>query len=401
MAFQLKNSDWVLETPRGDIKFMDLVRNRSRAFYLYDLDDALHRARLFMKSGLGVHYAMKANSHPRLLAEFAKLGMGADVTSLGELQRALDSGFKPQKVVFSGVGKDREELEFALVRKILQINVESFEELQLIGEICNELQIEASIALRLNIHLTAPTHEYVQTANRNSKFGLEVRQLPEAVIWLKAHPRVKLKALAVHIGSQIEDISVFAEMGRQIGEIYRSLRGQKFTDLQRLDLGGGLGLDYSANGEADFNLLSDYLKVLKGSHGTDAEIILEPGRFLVARMGALLCKVVYVKSTEDQDFVILNTGMNSLIRPALYQSFHRIEPVSSNPSAALKKYTVVGPICESADTFTEGLMMKPLKRGDWVAILDAGAYGAVMASRYNENPWPEEWSVLNGEVEVR
>lgn len=399
MAFEFENGEWKLNNSGHKTPLSQLVRDRSRPFYFYDLDDAVLRAKAFKESGLGCHYAVKANTHQRLLKAFSSVGLGADVTSLGELQKSLACGFQPEKIVFSGVGKDREDLEFALRQRILQINVESFPELQLIASLCEELKVEASIALRVNIHLTAPTHESVQTANRDSKFGLEVRQIPEALALIKKSPRVKLNSLTVHIGSQIEDVSVFAEMGRQIGQLYRDVQAQGFP-LKRLDLGGGLGLDYHSGGEKDLALLKKYLADVKSSHGTDAQVILEPGRFLVARMGVLLAKVVYVKPTEDQVFLILNAGMNHLMRPALYGSYHRIEAIKPDPKAGRATYTIVGPVCESTDQFAAGREMNAVQRGDWVGIFDAGAYGAVMASRFNENAWPEEWTMLEGRMEV-
>jgi diaminopimelate decarboxylase len=365
----------------------DVVRGRERAFYLYDLEDALARARRVLKSGFSCHYAMKANSHPRLLGEFARLGLGVDVVSLGELQKALSCGFSPDRVIYSGVAKDTRDLEFALQKRIFQINVESFEELQVLGELAKP-ERPADIALRVNIHLEAPTHKNVQTSKTDSKFGIDVEQLPDVLAWLKDKEQLKLKALAVHIGSQIQDVAVFGKMAERQGQLYREVRASGF-ELERLDLGGGLGIDYHESGEHDDERLDAYLGTLARSHGTDAKILIEPGRFLVARMGVLLAKVVYVKRTPHKTFAILNSGMNALMRPALYQSFHRIEPLE--PRSARETYTVVGPICESTDVFAEGREMPRLERGDWVAIFDTGAYGAVMANTYNETPLPEEW----------
>jgi len=383
----------------GDTDLDSLTKNRARPFYFYNLDDAVERARAFLKHGARVHYAMKANSHDRLLKAFAHLGLGVDVVSLGEMQKALALGIAPQKIIFSGVGKDREELEAALHARILQINVESFEELQHLEQIAQEKRTDMDIALRLNIHLQAPTHKHIQTATPESKFGLDQRQLPEVLQWLKSGRRVKLKALTVHIGSQILDVSVFAKMSAEMGKIYSSVREQGFA-LERLDLGGGLGIDYKTKGEDDLNRLEEYMKVLLKSHGTTAEVILEPGRFLVARMGVLLAKVIYVKKTLDRQFVILNAGMNHLMRPALYQAYHRIEPLAAPPDAKEQIYSIVGPICESTDVFAYDRPMKTVKSGDWVGIFDAGAYGAVMANTYNESQLPEEWSRLNGSMEV-
>lgn len=382
----------------GKTDLVQLTENHTRPFYFYDLDDAVVRARAFMKSGARVHYAMKANSNSRLLRALAAEGLGVDVVSLGEMQKALSLGLDPKKIIFSGVGKDREELESAIRHKILQINVESFEELQHLEGLCQELRAEIDIALRLNIHIEAPTHKHVQTATPESKFGLDQRQLPDVLGWLKASSRrVKLKSLTVHIGSQILDVPVFQRMSVEIGKIFSGVKAQGFA-LERLDLGGGLGIDYKTKGEEDMPRLQEYFSALLNSHGTGAEIMLEPGRFLVARMGVLLAKVVYVKKTADRQFVILNAGMNNLMRPALYQSYHRIEPLL--PRAGEENYSIVGPICESTDVFAADRRIAKVERGDWVGIFDAGAYGAVMANTYNESQLPEEWSVLGGAMEV-
>jgi diaminopimelate decarboxylase len=397
VAFRFDRGEWrVGDSPMALSEF---TRHRRRPFYFYNLDDAVKRAKLFRSSGAEAHFAMKSNSNPRLLKTFAALGLGADVTSLGELQKAMACGFDPGHIVFSGVGKDREDLEFAVRQGVGQINVESFSELKMLNEVAAECGRDARLAFRVNIHLRAPTHSYVQTANRDSKFGLERDQLPEALAFVKKNPRLKLVSLAVHIGSQIEDLSVFSEMGRQTGDLYRGIAAEGFA-LGGLDLGGGLGIDYKSSGEGDFALIEKYLKAIQGSHGTGARLSLEPGRILVARMGVLLAKVVHLKPTADQEFLILNAGMNQLMRPALYQSYHRIEALKPDPSAGEAVYTVVGPVCESTDKFASARRMAKVQQGDWVGIFDAGAYGATMANHFNENALPEEWTWLDGKLEV-
>lgn len=398
MAYIFEQGEWRANN-REKTSLIGLTANRARPFYFYNLDDAIERAKVFAKNPVRTHFAMKANSHARLLKGFQTLGLGVDVVSLGEMEKALRLGFDPQKIIFSGVGKDREDLEAAISRRILQVNVESFEELQHLESLCQEKRTEMDIALRLNIHLTAPTHKHIQTSTPESKFGLDLRQLPEVLQWLKNGRRVKLKSLTVHIGSQIMDLSIFEQMGREMGKIFNEVKAQGFA-LERLDLGGGLGIDYKTSGEEDLGRLDQYMKSLLASHGTGAEVILEPGRFLVARMGVLLAKVIYVKKTLDRQFVILNAGMNCLMRPALYQSYHRIEPLVTATGTPKETYTIVGPLCESTDTFADQRTIPQVKSGDWVAIFDAGAYGAVMANTYNESAFPEQWSSFNGAMEV-
>jgi diaminopimelate decarboxylase len=398
MAYVQENSEWKLKSAGTTWGLLDLVRERSKPLYLYDLEDVRERAQRFLKASAHVHYAMKANSHERLLRLLRDQGLGVDVVSLGEMQKALRAGFAPQKIIFSGVAKDREELEAALTQRILQINVESFEELQALASLAKARGVVADVAVRVNIHLVAPTHKNIQTSTEESKFGLDVRLLPEVLGWLKSHPELRLKALAVHIGSQILDVSSFAKMAQQMGQIFRDVKGQGFP-LERLDLGGGLGINYQERGQDDdFARLAEYQKAV-GAHGSDAQIVLEPGRFLVARMGTLLCKVVYIKRGQTKTFAILNAGMNALMRPALYQAYHRIEPLKQS-SSAKETYDVVGPICETTDTLAEARELPKLAAGDWVAIFDTGAYGAAMANTYNESPYPEQWSVLDGQLEV-
>ncbi|MBX3022249.1 MAG: diaminopimelate decarboxylase [Bdellovibrionales bacterium] len=397
MAFTFENGEWNLKSG-GQVWHLErLAKERPRPFYLYDLDSVSERARAFAKAPGQVHYAMKANAHPRLLSVLRQAGFGVDVVSLGEMQKALACGFSPQRVIFSGVGKDTEDLKAALAHRIFQINAESFEELQALAVLTASTGQTADVAIRLNIHLTAPTHKNIQTATEESKFGLDLRLLPEVLSWLKTQPQLRLKALAVHIGSQILDVSVFETMSRKMGELFRDVKAQSFP-LERLDLGGGLGIDYQNDGAEDFPRLQRYFKALS-AHDSPAQLLLEPGRFLVARSGVLIAKVVYVKRGVSRQFAILNAGMTSLMRPALYDAYHRIEPLRVR-GGERETYSVVGPICESTDVFAEAREMPRLAAGDHVAIFEAGAYGAVMANTYNESPLPEQWSVLDGRMEV-
>jgi diaminopimelate decarboxylase len=243
VGYQFESGEWKLNNGGRSFPLNEICSSRSKPFYLYDLDDAVLRASAFAKSGAQVHYAMKANSNFRLLKTFAGLGLGADVVSLGEMQLALKAGFAPAKIIFSGVAKDREDLEAALAQNILQINAESFEELKALESICQAQNRQVAVALRLNILLTAPTHKNIQTSTPDSKFGLDMRQLPEVLEWLKGGRKIQLKALTVHIGSQIMDAGVFELMAKEIGRLYREVKASGFP-LERLDLGGGLGIDY-------------------------------------------------------------------------------------------------------------------------------------------------------------
>lgn len=399
MPFYFQDSEWRLRSHERSWSLAEFAQGLTRPVYVYNLDDVRARARAFRNGAERVHYAMKANSHPRLLRLLQSEGLGVDVVSLGEMQLALNHGFSPSHIIFSGVGKDKEELTASLKQDIFQINVESFEELKALSQIARNHHRQAKVALRVNIHLAAPTHKHIQTATEESKFGLDIRLLPEVLMWLKDHTEIQLTGLAVHIGSQILDVGVFESMSRKMGEVYREIKEQGFP-LTRLDLGGGLGLDYQNPGADDMDRLSAYLKAVK-AHNCEAQTILEPGRFLVARSGVLLAKVVYVKRALTRQFAILNAGMNSLMRPALYQAYHRIEPLRLEKEGESEVYSVVGPICESTDTFAEDRTLPKLSAGQWVGIFDAGAYGAVMANTYNESALPAQWTVLDGVWEVK
>lgn len=393
MSFEQKNGQWMVQ----QVPLAQFLERERRPFYLYDLNDARTRARAFMKTGAKIHYAMKANSHPRLLKMLAAEGLGVDVVSLGEMQKALSCGFEAKKIIFSGVGKGREELEISCAQGLSQVNVESFEELKALEGIAKEMNRTVRAALRINIHVVAPTHKNIQTATEESKFGLDVRQLPEVLEWLKGKDSIKLVGFAVHVGSQIMDVGVFREVSSKMTELISVAKGRGFA-LETLDLGGGLGLDYKISGGNDLQRLPDYFSALLNH--PQHQVILEPGRFLVARMGLLAAQVVHVKRGINRQFAILNAGMNALMRPALYQAYHRIELISRPPGAVKETYSVVGPLCESTDTFGDGRELPQLQAGDWVGIFDAGAYGAVMANTYNEMPKPSEWTILDGKVEV-
>jgi diaminopimelate decarboxylase len=397
LGFEQKNGQWLLKHEGGEWPLTRFLEGEKRPFYLYDLNDARARARAFLKSGAKIHYAMKANSHSRLLKMFAAEGLGADVVSLGEFQKALACGFAPENIIFSGVGKGREELEFACAQGVSQVNVESFEELKLLGDVAQGLNRPARAALRINIHVVAPTHKNIQTATEESKFGLDVRQLPEALDWLKGTDKIQFVGLAVHVGSQIMDVGVFREVSAKMNELVSVVRGRGLQ-VETLDLGGGLGLDYHEAGDKDLSRLPDYFAAIMGHK--PCRVLLEPGRFLVARMGLLAGQVVHVKRGINRQFAILNAGMNALMRPALYQAYHRIELISRQPGPNKENYTVVGPLCESTDTFAENRELPQLQPGDWIGIFDAAAYGAVMANTYNEMPRPAEWTALDGQIEV-
>ncbi|AEP11894.1 diaminopimelate decarboxylase [Chloracidobacterium thermophilum] len=373
----------------------DFVAGRTEPCYLYDLRHFTERYRCFRSAFAGlphtIHYAVKANAHPVFLRRVVELGGGADVVSGGELQRALDSGVPPERVIFSGVGKSHAELRLALTCGIKQINVESVGEMRRIIDLAEALGRPARIAFRFNPSVDAETHPYIATGFRSHKFGIDAEAVMTCLALARQSARwVQVVGVSLHIGSQIVDVENFAEALRNTRPLVAALREQGFA-LSTFDVGGGFGIHYDTGDEArELENFARYAEVIRqGVQGLAGEILFEPGRFLVARCGVLLARVEYVKTTPYKTFVIVNTGMHHLIRPALYQAHHRILPVvqRAGPSRVVD---VVGPLCESSDFLAQGIELPEVREGDWLAIADAGAYARSMASEYNLHPFPDE-----------
>lgn len=381
------------------IRLADFTRTEG-AVYVYDL--GLIRSRTqemqaaFPKAKL--YYAMKANSHLEVLKTLRAAGAGADVVSGGEIRRALEAGFQPSEIVYSGVGKTKSEIKLALEKDILQINVESVPELRRIIQIATEMKRKARVAFRLNPDVDIKTHPYIATGLAENKFGMELREIPTLRSLLKeASQAVELVGISLHLGSQMLDFAGLREALGRLKPIYRELQTE-FPSLQRFDAGGGLGIYYERDDlAAESQALKEYssvvLEELKDIQGC---LQLEPGRWLVAHAGVLLAQVQYVKETSHRRFVILDSGMNHLIRPALYEAHHRLIPVQKRPGP-LQKFDVVGPICESADFFGKNRELSDIQEGDWMAIADAGAYGFSMANVYNLQDLPREMVIPAGD----
>ncbi|MCB0365660.1 MAG: diaminopimelate decarboxylase [Bdellovibrionaceae bacterium] len=380
-----------------------LSQNMKRPSYLYCLDDVINRFDRFSQAfaqKASIHYAMKANSHPALLRILAKKGAGADVVSGGEIELALAHGFSPSKLVFSGVGKEKWEIELALKCGIRQINVESPAELRRIGQVARAMNLVAPVAFRLNPDVNPDTHPYIRTGFRENKFGMDVSFLFELDRILKEFSgSLSLVGVTLHIGSQIRDMVPLVEAVKKSIPLFESLKSQGHQ-MRTFDIGGGVGIDYhSADTSQELAGLGDYARqMVELLTPLDCEILCEPGRILVARAGVLLTEVQYVKETPYKRFAIVNSGMHHLMRPALYEAYHRILPIDESADRELKTYDVVGPICESSDVIGHERTLPDLQEGDWLAIMDAGAYGAVMASGYNAHPAPDEVAYYKGEI---
>lgn len=331
-----------------------------------------------------IAYSVKANSNVAVIATLAALGAGADVVSGGELARALAAGVPGARIVFSGVGKTRDELAAALDAKIGLFNVESEPELDALSEIAAARGVRAPIAVRVNPDVAAGGHAKISTGKSEDKFGVPWEQAQGVYARAARLPGVQVVGVDVHIGSQIADLAPFEAAARRVADLVQRLRADGHT-IDRVDLGGGLGIPYRS-GDAHPPAPADYAAAVRRVlDPLDVSIVLEPGRLIAGNAGVLLARTTYVKDGASKRFVILDAGMNDLIRPALYDAWHDLEPVRPRPGP-LSSVDVVGPICESSDTFARDRELPPLEAGDLVALMSAGAYGAVQASEYNSRP---------------
>lgn len=339
-------------------------------------------------SPVDVHYAIKANSESEILRTLAKAGFGADCVSIGEVNHAIKCGFPKEKIVYAGVGKTDAEIRAALAVGIGCFNIESIEEIDIINEIAAESGVIPNVALRINPDIDAHTHHYITTGLAENKFGIDHRLLLDAVKKTLASKSLRFIGLHFHIGSQILTTEPFHILAQRINGMVKAVTENTGAEIEYINVGGGLGIDYE---NPDLHPIADF----KGFFNTitseiersgKTRIHCELGRSIVAQAGSLLTRVIYVKKGLKKKFAIVDAGMNNLIRPALYGSYHKIEVVNHPDFLPQEKYDIVGPICESSDTFAEDLELPQLKRGDLLAIRSAGAYGQSMSSHYNMRP---------------
>jgi len=364
-------------------------------FYYYDLN--VLRTTLdeiksqIVSSNFHVHYAMKANVNPLILKTINEAGLGADCVSGGEVQAALDAGIPASKVVFAGVGKADWEINLGLENDIFCFNAESVPELEVINELAAAKGKTANVALRINPNVDAHTHHYITTGTNENKFGINMEDIDNVVDLIKMLPHVNLIGIHFHIGSQITDLTAFHNLCVRVNELQEQFIAKGIT-LKHINVGGGLGINYEHPNhfpvpefESFFKVYRDHLNLLPGQ-----TLHFELGRAVVAQCGSLISRVLYVKQGATKKFAILDAGFTDLIRPALYQAYHRIENLSSE--LAEDVYDVVGPICESSDTFAKDYRMNGTKRGDLIALRSAGAYGEIMASQYNLRKLPKAYT---------
>ena len=357
-------------------------------YYYYDLrilDKTLTAVKEASKDlHCHIHYALKANANDRILQKVKAAGLGIDTVSGQEIEWAIQQGFKGDQIAFAGVGKTDEEIKLGLKHKIFTFNVESLEELKVIDSIAGSLNQMANIAIRVNPNVNAKTHHYITTGLEENKFGLSCSQLPEFFELLKVMNNITLKGLHFHIGSQVRDMSVFKVLCNRVNELQKDFR-ERNIPLEHINLGGGLGINYENPDEEMIPNFKEFFTIFEDSieHIPHQKLHFELGRSLVGQCAALISKVLYVKKGVTTVFVILDAGMTELIRPALYQAYHRIQNLNQPEKEESEKYDVVGPICESADCFGKAIPLPPTVRGDLIAIRSTGAYGQVMSSQYN------------------
>ena len=371
-----------------NINLIELSKKVGSPFYCYsskileskysELTDA------FKEEDLLVCFSLKANSNQSIIKTFSSLGSGADVVSIGELKRALKAKIPPNKIVFSGVGKNTDEIIFAIKNKILMINVESISELKQISTQAANLNMIAPISLRVNPDIEAGGNEKISTGKKQDKFGISIKEAIDVYELASNLDNIEIKGIDVHIGSQINDLEPFEKTFNNIVETITKLK-DKNIDIDIIDIGGGIGINYTD--EKALNI-KDYAALVSKKLGSlNKKIIIEPGRFLTAESGILVTKIIYIKENESKKFIIVDAAMNDFIRPSLYGSLHNALPIIENDKERpIESYDVVGPICETGDFFIKDFKTSQLLERDLLAITNVGAYGSVLSSNYNSRP---------------
>ena len=369
-----------------DIATVDKFKSLKTPFYYYDLDllrQTLGKIKIHgLEKGYHVHYAIKANFNLEILEIVHEAGLGIDCVSGKEIERAIEAGFESNQIAFAGVGKTDEEINTGLKHNIYSFNCESLQEVEVLNELAGRAGKHADVSIRLNPNVEAKTHKYITTGLTENKFGVNPEKLPELFSMLPGLKNISLTGIHFHIGSQITDLKPFIDLCDKVNEI-QDFFEQNDIMPDHINVGGGYGINYEApdaepipDFKSFFEVFDRNLEIRAGQ-----QVHFELGRSVVGQCGSLISKVLYVKEGLNTNFAILDAGMTELIRPALYQAQHRVDPLTS--SRPEKTYDVVGPICESSDTFRKGILLPELQRGDLVAIRSAGAYGEVMSSGFN------------------
>ncbi len=356
-------------------------------FYCYSTATLIRHFTVF-KEGLAslnplICFAVKANGNPHVLRVLGAIGAGADVVSGGEIRLSLAAGIPPERIVFSGVGKSRDEMAYALEQGIFQFNVESEAELRVLDEVAARLDRIAPVALRINPDVDAGTHEKITTGRKDSKFGIDIDDAKRVYAVARSLPHIAIQGISVHIGSQLTDLAPFRAAYLRVRAFVEELRAEGYR-LRVVDLGGGLGIPYASEGESPPLPEAYGRMVSEVMQGLDAQFVFEPGRLIAGNAGILVASVIYLKENAGQFFLVIDAAMNDLMRPAMYGAHHEIIAVNPAPDGTDDwNYHVVGAVCESSDVFRRNILLRPMKEGDRVAIRSAGAYGASMSNCYN------------------
>ena len=390
-----KNNNYFIE----NISLDKLAIKHSTPLYCYSYNklksNIINFFTYFKKFSPLVCFAIKSNTNLNLIRVIKNFGLGADVVSKGELMLALKAGINKKKIVFSGVGKTESELEFAIEKKILLINSESESEIKIIEKIAKKKNVVVNIGIRLNPNTDANTLKQISTGKKENKFGVDERTFLKLVSVLKTSKNIKLKCLSVHIGSQITDHKPYEKMLKAIDKI---INKAKFN-FEYIDLGGGMGISYKKN-QKKLNYKKYKSAIEKFLRKNNSKLIFEPGRSIIGNTAILISRVIYLKETSKKIFVILDAGMNDMMRPALYGAKHQILPAFRNKKRSLKTYEFVGPICETTDKFLSLRNFNKLKEGDLIFISDVGAYGSSLSSNYNIRPKPSEILVNKSKITI-
>lgn len=384
--FNYRNGELYAE----DVPVREIAAKVGTPVYIYSYNTLVRHFKAYEEAFNGFPhitcFALKANSNTAVLKLFSKMGGGADVVSGGELFRALKSGIPAKKIVYAGVGKTEEEIKYALKSKILMFNVESEDELRVIDRIAGKMKVKAPVALRINPDIDPMTHPYISTGLKKHKFGLPIENALEYYKLAQGLKNITIVGIHKHIGSQLTKVSPFVDALKRILSLIDDLTKQGI-EISYLDIGGGLGITYyDETPPIPSQLAKSILPLVKGRKVT---LILEPGRSIVGNAGILVTKVLYLKKGEDKDFIIVDAGMNDLIRPSIYNAYHHIQPVLKNRKDTIFG-DVVGPICESGDFLAKDREIQSVQQGEFLAVMSAGAYGFTMASNYNSRPRAEE-----------
>ena len=374
-----------------DVRVSDIVNEVGTPVYVYSKKHFIDQFTKFdsaFKRDHIVCFAVKANSNLAVIKTFADLGAGADIVSKGELFRALKAGVDPSKIVFSGVAKTKDEIEYALESGILMFNVESYDELLNIDAVAREKGKRAPISFRVNPDVDPKTHPYISTGLKKNKFGVPYEEALDLYLKAKELEGIEIVGVQFHIGSQLLDTTPIYDASVRIAKLIGELKA-KNIEISVVDVGGGVGIVYNDEEDKEPSIEKYAEQVQKAFEGFDLKLVFEPGRFLVGNGGILVSRVVYHKSNGPKNFMIVDAGMNDLLRPSLYNAYHKIEPLVKKGSKTIK-YDIVGPICETGDFFARDYEIEDVENGDCIVVFSAGAYGFTMSSNYNSRPRPAE-----------